>query len=428
MSSTKRKDSKNRNLRMGEVQRKDGMYMYRYAGKDGKTHAVYGWKLVPTDTVPKGKHDDISLREKEDMIANDLARGIDTQAKAKATVNMYVKKYLELKKDQWKETTYSNNKYLWEKFIKRDFGTRRICNVTKLDIKEWYCAILDDGVMGIGTLNNLNAVLQCVFDLAVDDDIISKNPCIGSIAFIKQKYHFQKNKRHALTEEQQQAFVKYLNSEDYFETWKPIYITLLGTGCRVSEIIGLRWRDVDFKSKTISINHNLICRKDKGLSTEEKYYFTSPKTKAGIRVIPMLLTVEKALLQSKELQARLNPWEKPPVIEGCNDWVFLNYNGNLFRDQNLNRMLKVIASKYNESETVQAKLEQREPVLLPSFSVHNLRHTFATRFCENETNIKVIQAVLGHADIATTMDVYAEATTKKIKEVVCNLEDKICLE
>lgn len=56
-----------------------------------------------------------------------------------------------------------------------------------------------------------------------------------------------------------------------------------------------------------------------------------------------------------------------------------------------------------------AEKENREPILLPGFSCHNLRHTFATRYCENETNLKVIQEILGHKYIATTMDVYTEA-------------------
>ena len=71
---------------------------------------------------------------------------------------------------------------------------------------------------------------------------------------------------------------------------------------------------------------------------------------------------------------------------------------------------------YNDSEEVNARKERREPVLLPDFSAHHLRHTFCTRLCENETNLKVIQSVMGHKDIKTTMDVYAEATEEKKQE------------
>ena len=66
-------------------------------------------------------------------------------------------------------------------------------------------------------------------------------------------------------------------------------------------------------------------------------------------------------------------------------------------------------------------------MLLPDFTAHNLRHTFCTRLCENETNLKVIQSIMGHADISTTMNIYAEATDDKKQEIVANLQGKIII-
>lgn len=80
---------------------------------------------------------------------------------------------------------------------------------------------------------------------------------------------------------------------------------------------------------------------------------------------------------------------------------------------------------YNNREKVKAKKEQRKPILIGHFSIHNLRHTFCTRFCENETNIKIIQEIMWHSDISTTMNIYAEATESKKKESFDNLEGKI---
>ena len=75
----------------------------------------------------------------------------------------------------------------------------------------------------------------------------------------------------------------------------------------------------------------------------------------------------------------------------------------------------------NAEEEERAKREKREPELLPHFSAHHLRHTFCTRFCENETNVKVIQSVMGHKSIETTMDIYAEVSEAKKKEALDNL-------
>ncbi len=84
-----------------------------------------------------------------------------------------------------------------------------------------------------------------------------------------------------------------------------------------------------------------------------------------------------------------------------------------------------ITRDYNVEEIELAVRQNREPLLLPHFSVHNLRHTFCTRMCENESNIKVIQEIMGHSDISMTMDVYNEATRDKKKKSFAGLEGKI---
>ena len=99
----------------------------------------------------------------------------------------------------------------------------------------------------------------------------------------------------------------------------------------------------------------------------------------------------------------------------------------VYSPHTINRAIVRIISLYNREETEKAQAEDRKPELLPHFSVHNLRHTFCTRFCENEGNIKVIQEIMGHSDIATTMNIYNEATIEKKKESFANLEGKIKL-
>lgn len=98
---------------------------------------------------------------------------------------------------------------------------------------------------------------------------------------------------------------------------------------------------------------------------------------------------------------------------------------NVPNPQSVNRAIKRIIADYNATEEVAAKKQHREAVLLPDFSAHHLRHTFCTRLCENETNLKVIQSVMGHKDIQTTMDVYAEATEQKKQESFERLAAKL---
>ena len=100
---------------------------------------------------------------------------------------------------------------------------------------------------------------------------------------------------------------------------------------------------------------------------------------------------------------------------------------DVYTPESVNRAIKRIYEDYNKKEEETAKKENREPLLLPHFSCHHLRHTFCTRLCENESNLKVIQSVMGHSDIQTTMDIYAECTAEKKQEVFATLNGKIMI-
>ena len=268
----------------------------------------------------------------------------------------------------------------------------------------------------------IHSILYPVFRLAVRDEYIRMNPTEGAMSEIKRTYDWEKPKRIALTIPEQEMLIDFLNTSETYCRWKSIITFFLGTGCRVGEVIGLRWEDCDFEKKTISINHNTIYRKYKGES-ESRFHITTPKTKAGIRMIPMLSDVKNALLAEYNLQQQIGFCDE--IIDGYSGFVFQNRFGSLLSSNDINRALERIYTACNNKERERAKEEKRPPVLIRHFSVHNLRHTFCTRFCENESNLKVIQEIMGHADIETTMNIYAEATTEKKVESFANLEGKI---
>lgn len=137
----------------------------------------------------------------------------------------------------------------------------------------------------------------------------------------------------------------------------------------------------------------------------------------------MIGQVYEAFLEEYELQKITGFCTQE--IEGFSGFVFTSSNGTVTLPTEVNRAIHRIVEDYNEEEKEKARLEKRDPLLLPHFSAHHLRHTFCTRFCENETNLKVIQTVMGHKDIQTTMDIYADCTEEKKKEVVKNMENKI---
>ncbi len=418
--SEKRKDNRGRILRDGESQRTDGRYRYQYLDSKGERREVCSWKLVETDKTPPGKRDDISLREKEKQIVKDVQDGIRTPAGNKTTLNDMFELYMSGKCDL-KQSTRTNYKYMYKNYVFDVIGQKKISNIKYSDIKSYYNWLIKEKGFKPNSMEIINTILHPVFTLAVRDGYIRSNPTDGVMAEIKKGHSWEKPKRHALTEQEQTAFIDFVAKSDIYKHWLPLFTVFLGTGCRVGEIIGLRWQDCDFENRTISINHNLVYRQQDDGKCE--MHVTTPKTSAGCRTIPMLNEVRRALLQERKRQMRRG--HNQTEIDGYSGFVFTNREGYVHNPQTLNRAIKRIYTAYNEQETEKAKKEHRQPVIIRHFSIHNLRHTFCTRFCENETNIKVIQEIMGHSDISTTMNIYAEATEGKKKESFENLQGKI---
>lgn len=421
MATAKRTDTRGRILKDGESQRSDGIYRYRYTDAYGKRHDVYSNRLVATDKVPKGSKPDLSLREKEKQINRDLDDGIKAQVENFVTLNELFQLYMSTK-TKLKESTRANYIYMYEKYVQDALGSKKVKDIKYSTIYSFYSDLIDRLGFKPNSMEIIHSILHPVFRLAVRDEYIRMNPTEGAMSEIKRTYDWEKPKRIALTIPEQEMLIDFLNTSETYCRWKSIITFSLGTGCRVGEVIGLRWEDCDFEKKTISINHNTIYRKYKGES-ESRFHITTPKTKAGIRMIPMLSDVKNALLAEYNLQQQIGFCDE--IIDGYSGFVFQNRFGNLLSSNDINRALERIYTACNNEERERAKEEKRPPVLIRHFSVHNLRHTFCTRFCENESNLKVIQEIMGHADIETTMNIYAEATTEKKVESFANLEGKI---
>lgn len=238
----------------------------------------------------------------------------------------------------------------------------------------------------------------------------------------KAAFHYETPKRHALTIQQEQAFLDFIKDTPQYRHWLPIFTFLLGTGCRISEAVGLCWSDVDFENAVILIHHNLVYHQHEA----GKCYFTlsTPKTAAGKRTVPLVDEVREALLQEREHQEKVGLTSQYE-IEGLHDFIFLNRYGFPQNPQTVNRAIGRIVNAYNDKELERAATERREPFYLPAFSCHNLRHTFCTRLCEVETNLKIIQDIMGHADISTTMKIYAEVTQQAKANAANKLSGKL---
>lgn len=404
-----RKDLRGRSLRKGEVQRtSDKRYMYTYTDPLGRRKFIYANDLT-------------QLREKEEKLLKDQLDGLDIYVAGKATLNETFDRYISTKYNL-RESTRSSYLYTYDHYVRDTFGLKRIAEIKYSDVLQFYYHLLNQQGISLGTLDSVHCLLHPTFQLAVRDEIIRKNPTDGVMKEISRESGKNRGVRHALTIEQQRCFMEYIANHPVYYHWWPMFTILLGTGCRIGEALGLRWQDLDFEKRVISINHSLVYYPANG-SNKCVLRVSLPKTDAGIRTIPMLDIVKDAfeMLYEEQKENGFNETE----IDGITGFIFCNRFGSVPNPQTVNHTIKRIASNYNADEMVQAKKEHRDPIILPNFSCHHLRHTFCTRLCENETNLKVIQSIMGHKNIETTMDVYAEATEKKKQESFENLAAKL---
>lgn len=387
----KRKDSKGRVLEKGESQRKDGRYVLQYKDITGKRKCVYADNLS-------------DLRKQKKQILRDIDDCINT-ASAEITLNELFDKYMSLK-TQFSNSTRQNYIGLWNGNVRNEWlGRKRICDIKKSDILRFYNGLSDRGLK-YSTIKVFNCILSPAFDLAVEDDVLRKNPCKGCL----NEFENDKEKRIALTEAEQEELLKFVECSKVYAIYYPMLVFMIGTAVRCGEAIGLTWNDVDFKRKEVCINHQLIYKKKNG---KYCFYSDTPKTEAGIRIIPMTRDVYKALLSQRELQMHKG-WKTDTAIDGYSDFVFSTKNKNPIMPSAVNNVLLNIVNSYNRMSD--KKLE------LPHISAHNLRHTGCTRMSEAGIDAKVLQYIMGHSDISVTMNVYNHTSAERNRKEMDKLE------
>lgn len=419
-----KKDSKGRKLKDGEDQLKDGRYRYRYTDRYGKRCSVYSWKLTSTDKTPVGKKEDICLREKIKKIMTDNVDELNGD-KNNITLNELMELYLQLKTNL-AITTKNNYIHVWEKNIKQSWlGKMKVVKICKSDILKFYAHLYEVKKFKIGTLQLYQNLLYPCFQVAVDDNIIRRNPCTGCMKDYKRGS--LGSTKEALTRSQQTVLLQFLKND---ETYYPLYSLIacvLGSGLRIGETIGLTWDDVDFENKCIKVNHQVIY-KSKGVRKEGeeaniKFFATHPKNNS-VRTIPIhndLISILKKHRAETYFLSKTSGTE----IDGYSDFVFINREGNLRTPNTITRSIHGIINAYNKKEEFDSAEEKREPIYLPDFSLHVLRHTYCTRMAENGVDVKVLQELMGHKNIQVTMQVYnhsnferAQKELEKIQSVI----------
>lgn len=387
----KRRDSKKRILRNGESQRQDGRYAFKYIDATGKPQFVYSWKLKKTDKTPQGKRDDISLREKEKLILKDIDDAIVPRG-GEMTVLELIRKYL-LQKTGVRHNTEANYNFVVNIIKKEDFGKKRIDKVKLSDAKCWLIKLQKDG-RGYSTIHSVRGVVRPAFQMAVDDDLIRKNPFEFQLATVVVNDSVT---REAITRKQERAFLEFVENDKHFcRYYEGIYI-LFKTGLRISEFVGLTLSDVDMKNRKISVNHQLQRKRNM------EYVIEDTKTTCGTREIPMSDDVYECF--QRIIANRKKP-KVEPMIDGKCGFLYLDKNDMPMVALHWEKYFQHICEKYNSIYKVQ----------MPKVTPHVCRHTFCSNMAKSGMNPKTLQYLMGHSDIGVTLNTYTHIGYDDAKE------------
>ena len=396
-----RKSRRSPALRKGESQHCNGGYQYRWTDINGKRHSVHALTLE-------------ELREKEAAVVQDQYDKIKPEAK-NITINEMYELWKQIKRGL-KDNTFQNYQFMYNQYVAPRFGKQKISTLVKSDVKRFYNTLADERGLSIATIDVVHTVLHQVLEMAVDDCYIRRNPSDSVLKELKQAVAMKNEKRRALTKQEQNLFLDYLRRTPQYQHWYPVFAVMIGTGLRVGEAVGLRWCDIDLDNGMIDVNHTLIYYRHAVNGCYCNVH--SPKTSNGVRTVPMLQFVKEAF--QEELQRQLAAGiHCQATVDGYTDFIFVNRFGQPQHQGTLNKALRRIIRDCNDEILLKGK---RNPLLLPHFSCHSLRHTFTTRMCAAGANIKVIQDALGHADVSTTLNIYADATRDLKKSEFASFE------
>ena len=364
------KNLKGKELGAGLSQRKDGRYSARFVTSCGKRVEKYFTMLQDARRW-------LAEARLEDERGN--ATGVSVGMTVDAWFDFWL---VNIKEKTVRPNTVRNYRERYKHNIKRHLG-KMLIN----DVKPMHCQIvlnnMSDDYAG-STIYQCLIALYNMFQAAFENSIISSNPVTKTVRLPKPI----EKKTRVLTINEQKKFMETAYNTAYY----PQYLFVLNTGVRTGEMIGLKWEDIDFERGIIFIRRSMEYRYSTG-----EWRIGPPKTKKSYREIPM--TEECAdLLRGLWEKTQLGRY----VEDEFKDFVFINRKGtptkNSTYDSNIVKLTK------------QAEIE--------NFSMHTLRHTFATRCIEAGMRPKTLQQLLGHSSINITMNLYVHVTDEeKIKEM-----------
>jgi len=361
--------------------RKDGSWEARYFYVDRETgQRVSKSVYAPTQAKVKEKLEEIKERIENPPDPIDEEKDKMKDITLGDWLDIWMQEY---KKNSVRATTYTNYFLAIENHIRPELGNMQLNKVRPDHIQKFLNDMssgkVRDMPLAPWTVQKAKVVLSGAFEQAIRNQIIPYNPVKATVPPKMDQKEIR-----VLTEEEQKDFLKAVKGHRL----EALYTLTLATGLRRGEVIALTWDNIDFNTSTLTVKGSV----SRVLDTDtKKTYLTlsEPKTKSGRRQVPILASLAQVLKEHKQRQ-------EDEIIAAGSAW----------QDNNI-----VFASNigtYTEPRRVNMSMNKiTDAAGLPRFTFHSLRHTFATRMLEANISAKIVQDVLGHADVTLTLNTYS---------------------
>lgn len=321
----------------------------------------------------------------------------------KITLEKWFYNYLfQFRKHDMKPSTFDRYYGIYKNYVlNSSIGKKKLLELRTIDFQKYYTTLLKDKT--VSNVKSINRYISTCINEAVRQGYINKNYTVN----VRLPKVEENESINVLSIDEQKKFVDYIKNNDV--ELKNFFLLALGTGMRQGEIMGLKWNDINFKTKTIKITRSLkkVTFINADGSRESKYIEQTPKTKSSVREIPISESVLRCLKEQEKAQ-KLNKLYIDNSIYINSDYVFTDKIGNTIDKNKPNRHFRSILEKLD----------------ITPIKFHSLRHTFATRLFEKDVPVKTVQSLLGHKDINTTMNIYTHVM-KEQKEKAINILDDI---
>lgn len=371
------KDLRGKELGEGIYQQTNGTYCARFVDRFGKRRSKRSKKL---QEVRQWLADAIYINEHSDI-----------EQATNMLVDAWFEYWIDVKRKTVRPNTVRNYTERYHRNIKKVIGKKLLTEVKPIHCQKIFTDMADEGYK-TSTIYQTRIALFNMLEFAKENDVILSNPCKKSV---KSDMGKPSQKKEALTIDMQKRFLKQATGQSYENQYRFI----LQTGLRTGELVGLKWTDVDFENKTVKIQRSMEYRHSAG-----EWRVGEPKSKSGYRTIPLTDEAIRILIaqQEKNKKIKIIPME-------WTEYIFLCRKGEPVKNSTYDTALFKICEKAG----------------IKKFSMHVLRHTFATRCIEGGMMPKTLQKILGHSNIGITMNLYVHITEeekqKEIDMVACAL-------